>query len=132
MWRYALTATAEKHPLIGLGAGKPITTDLTLRDDIDSKSGVHNSFIGYAFYSGFPSAILVVLVFLWAGFGSWRHRAREHCAFLFGATLAAAVTCLTNVALETPYIAGPTWAALGAAVGAAAAASKAERMDRQD
>jgi O-antigen ligase len=90
-------------------------------DVVDRKSGVHNSFVGYALYSGFPSAILVMLAFLLAGVGAWRSRALPARASLFGALLAATVTCLTNVALETPFIAGPAWAIVGAALGASAA-----------
>jgi hypothetical protein len=131
IWRYALSTTVEQHPFIGLGAGKPVSTNLGLRAVVDDKSGVHNSFIGYAFYSGLPSAILVLLAFWWAGFGTWRNRTQGHCAFLFGATVAVATTCMTNVALETPYIAGPAWAVLGAAVGAATVASNDRRLSGQ-
>jgi O-antigen ligase len=121
MWHYAIATTAEEHPLIGRGAGKPIATGLGLTALVDNKSGVHNSFIGYAFYSGFPSALLVAWAFVLALAGSWRHRARPGIAPLFGATVAVAATCMTNVALETPYIAGPAWAVMGATVGAVAA-----------
>jgi hypothetical protein len=122
MWRYALVTTAQEHPLIGLGAGRPIETGLGPTVSINRKSGAHNSLVGYAFYSGYPSAILVALVFIIALVSCWRFRAFPGCASLFGATTAVAVTCMTNVALETPFIAGPAWAVLGAALGAAAAA----------
>jgi hypothetical protein len=122
MWRYALITTAEEHPLIGRGAGKPVETGLGSTIIIDRKSGVHNSFVGYVFYSGFPSAILVMLAFLLAIMGSWSNRSLPGHASLLGATVAAVATSMTNVALETPYIAGPAWAVVGASVGAAAAA----------
>jgi hypothetical protein len=121
IWRYALRTTVEQHPLIGLGAGMPVSTNLGMRSVVDSKSGVHNSFVGYAFYSGFPSALLVAWAFVLALAGSWRRRARPGIAPLFGATVAVAATCMTNVALETPFIAGPAWAVVGATVGAVAA-----------
>jgi hypothetical protein len=121
MWRSALDSTAVENPLFGRGAGQPTRTGLDSMDIVDRKSGVHNSFIGYAFYSGFPSAMLVAFAFLLAIVGSWRCRALPGRASLFGAMLAVAATCMTNVALETPYIGGPAWAVLGAAVGAAAA-----------
>jgi hypothetical protein len=119
MWRYAVDTTVEESFWFGRGAGQPIETGLGSTVTIDRKSGVHNSFIGYAFYSGFPSAALVVLAFLLAAAGSWRCRALPGRAPLFGAVLAVTATSMTNVALETPYIAGPAWAILGAAVGAA-------------
>ena len=43
-----------------------------------SKSGVHNSFVGYAFYSGFPSAFLVLLSLTIALAYSWKHRATQY------------------------------------------------------
>lgn len=122
MWRYALITTAQEHPFIGRGAGRPIETGLGATVMVNRKSGAHNSFVGYAFYSGFPSAILVMIAFLMALINTWRYRAQPACASLFGATMAVAATCMTNVALETPFIAGPAWAVVGAALGAAAAA----------
>jgi hypothetical protein len=124
MWRYALETTAEEHPLIGRGAGKPVANGFGLTAVVDEKSGVHNSFVGYAFYSGFPSALLVVLAFVLAIVGSWRRRSLPGHAPLLGATVAVMAICMTNVALETPYIAGPAWAVVGAAVGAAAARAR--------
>jgi hypothetical protein len=124
MWRYALTTTAEEHPFIGRGAGQPIAAGLGSTTVIDRKSGAHNSFVGYAFYSGFPSAILVVFAFLLAIVGSWRYRNLPGRASLFGASIAVVTICMTNVALETPYIAGPAWAILGAAAAAPAGTVK--------
>jgi hypothetical protein len=126
MWRYALESTAEEHPLIGRGAGKPVATGLGLTAVVDERSGVHNSFVGYAFYSGFPSALLVVLALVLAIVGSWRRRSLPGHAPLLGATVAVVAICMTNVALETPYIAGPAWAVVGAAVGAAAARARVD------
>ena len=120
MWRYAVDTTAEENFWLGRGAGQPIETGLGSTVTIDRKSGVHNSVIGYAFYSGFPSAALVLLTFLLAGARSWRYRSLPGRAPLFGAVLAVIATSMTNVALETPYIAGPAWAILGAAVGVVA------------
>ena len=124
MWRYALVTTADEHPLIGRGAGQPIATGSGLTAVVDEKSGVHNSFVGYAFYSGYPSALLVLLAFALAIVGSWRHRSLPGHAPLLGATVAVIAICMTNVALETPYIAGPSWAVVGAAVGAAASRAR--------
>jgi len=121
MWRYALTATAREHPFIGVGAGRPIEAGLGPDAIVNRKSGPHNSFIGYAFYSGFPSAILVVFVFVFALKSCWKHRKNPLCVSLFGAVSAVLATCMTNVALETPYIAGPAWAVVGAGFGVAAA-----------
>jgi O-antigen ligase len=122
MWRYAIMTTAQDNPFFGRGAGHPVAAPgFGFRIQIDPRSGVHNSFVGYAFYSGFPSAILVSVAFALAIAGCWRNRAHHAHASLFGATIAVAITCATNIALETPYIAGPAWAVIGAAVGAASA-----------
>jgi hypothetical protein len=121
MWRYALATAAREHPFIGLGAGRPIEAGLGPTVIAKRESGPHNSFVGYAFYSGFITAILVIFVFVIALRSCWMYRANPMCASLFGAILAVVATCLTNVALETPFIAGPAWAVVGAGLGAAAA-----------
>jgi heme A synthase len=73
--------------------------------------------VGYAFYAGYPSAIIAGFLFLLCLVWAWRsRRATIYGPAIFGSVLAATVTAVTNVALETPYIAGPTWAALAAAV----------------
>jgi hypothetical protein len=123
MWRSAVQTTAAENPLFGRGAGQPIRTVLGSMDVADPKSGVHNSFVGYALYMGFPSTLLVVLAFLLALFRVWRSRALPGRASLFGAVIAAAATCMTNVALETPYIGGPAWAIVGATLGASVSLS---------
>lgn len=128
MWRYALSTTAKENPLFGRGSGRPIESGLGTSVTVDRKSGVHNSFIGYAFYMGFPAAILVVTAFVLAAVRCWQYRFLPYFAPLLGAAVAAVTTSMTNVALETPYIAGPSWAILGAAAGSAVAA----RMAMQD
>ncbi len=124
IWSYSLHATATE-PLLGLGAYHPI--QLTYRgNDLASQTGIgtHNSFIGYAFYAGFPAAMLVIGVFVVGLARMWRLRATSiYAPALLGAMTAAIVTALTNVALETTYIGGPSWLVLAAAIGLAGAHS---------
>jgi len=120
MWRYAVGSTLDENPLFGRGAGHPIERNAGLFAKVDIRSGVHNSFVGYAFYSGFPSAFLVLLSLIIALVYSWRLRSAPDFAPMFGSIVAVVVTSMTNVALETPYIAGPAWAVVGAIVGLAA------------
>lgn len=109
IWDYAIRA-AGQHPLTGLGAGHPVEV-VYKGNDVGAKgSGPHNSFIGYAFYAGFPSAILVVLIFFSALLRTWKaRRASPYASALFGAVVGATLIALANVALESTYIAGPTW-----------------------
>lgn len=112
MWSYALLATAEQHPFLGLGAGHPVEVQYRGLNLADEPTGVHNSFIGYVFYLGYPAGLLVLLIVGAALRRSWQLRGSEFGPPLFGLVIAATVACLTNVALETPYLGGPIWLAL--------------------
>ncbi len=121
MWSYALNAT-NKSPLFGLGADHPIEVDYRGNDLSTQITGPHNSFIGYAFYAGYPAALLVVLAFAIGLARMWRlRRVSIYAPALLGTIVAAIATALTNVALETTYIGGPTWLVLAAAIGLAGA-----------
>ena len=117
MWSYALHTTATQGPLLGVGAFRPIEVSLYGNNIAsDPESGVHNSFIGYAFYAGFPAGALVVFIFASALLRLWRvRRTSIYAPALFGALVAVVVTAFTNVALETTYIAGPSWLVVAAA-----------------
>jgi O-antigen ligase len=120
-WSYALNATYVENPLLGVGAYHPI--ELTFHgNDLATNpgTGVHNSFIGYVFYAGYPAGLLVVLVFVLGVLRIWRiRRLTVYAPALLGALVAVVVTALTNVALETTYIGGPSWLVLAGAVGLA-------------
>ncbi len=132
IWSYALSTTYHQDPLLGVGAYHPI--ELTylgnnLRRDADT--GVHNSFVGYTFYAGYLAGLLVIAVFSLGLYRVWQVRHRNiYAPAVFGALVAVIVTALTNVALETTYIGGPSWAALGLAVGLAAKTRSRENRAR--
>lgn len=122
IWSYALRTAAHDNPLLGVGAFHPIEVSFDGNDIAnDPESGVHNSFIGYAFYAGFPAGLLIVCIFAFALWRIWRARRLSiYAPPLFGALMAVIVTASTNVALETTYIAGPSWLIVAAAVALAA------------
>ena len=122
MWAYALETTAIRGPFLGVGAFHPIEVSLYGNNIADDpESGVHNSFLGYAFYAGFPAGGLLIGLFVVGLWQTWRiRRTTIYAPALFGALVAVVVTALTNVALETTYIAGPSWLILAAAIGLAA------------
>src|SRR5207237_7440157 len=102
-------------------------------------NGPHNSFVGYAFYAGYPCAALVIAAFVLALWRLWRARhLTMYAPALFGAIVGAAVIALTNVALESPYIGGPIWAllawaaAVAAHVGTSRASPRVSRGQTQD
>lgn len=121
-WAYALSTTWNEDPLLGVGAYHPIDVDFH-NNNIAAKNatGVHDSFIGYTFYAGYPEGVLVVFVYLWGIIRLWRVRRRSlyACAVL-GCLVGAIVTALTNVAFELTYIGGPSWLILGLAFGLSA------------
>jgi hypothetical protein len=118
MWAYALHTTYTQDPLLGVGAFHPV--NLTYFGNnlaLDPGTGVHNSFVGYTFYAGIPAGLLLILVFALALWRMWRIREAHPLApVLFGALVGVVVTALTNVALETTYIGGPSWLILAAAI----------------
>lgn len=115
-WSYALESTADDNFIFGRGASHPVEVTYGGNDFSRQETGVHNSFVGYVFYNGYPSGVVVAIVFLAAWKIAWRERATHRYApAVFGCVSAAVAISLTNVALETPYIAGPAWAAVGAA-----------------
>lgn len=111
MWSYAVNTTATHDPFLGVGAFHPIEVSLYGNNIADDpESGVHNSFVGYTFYAGFPAGVLVVFIFALALWRVWRVRRESiYSPAVFGALVATIVTALSNVALETTYIAGPSW-----------------------
>lgn len=121
IWSYALHTTYTESPLLGVGAYHPL--EITVRgDNLQSNAsiGVHDSFIGYTFYAGYPAGVLVVLVFAIGLWRVWRIRELDiYAPAMFGALVAVVVTSLTNVALETTYIGGPSWLVLATAIGLA-------------
>jgi O-antigen ligase len=131
MWSYALHS-ANTSPLFGLGANHPIEVDYLGNNVGKQQTGPHNSFVGYAFYAGYPAAALVVLAFVIAFARMWRLRSASiYAPALLGAIVAVVVTALTNVAFETTYIGGPSWLVLGAAVGLAGAFHNHQAMHSQ-
>lgn len=115
MWKYALETTSQRHPWIGQGAGHYVNVMFASNDLFGINTGVHNSFIGYAFYAGFPAAIVSIIIFSAALIRAWRARAiSQYAPGIFGCLSAALTICLTNVALETPYIGALVWAAVAA------------------
>jgi O-antigen ligase len=121
MWSYAIHTVASQDPVLGVGAYHPIEVDFEGNDLVsDPADGVHNSFVGYAFYAGFPAAGLVILALALALWRTWRIRASSpYAPALFGGIVGVIVTALTNVTLETTYMGGPSWLLVGAAVGLA-------------
>jgi len=120
VWRYALDE-ADAHPIFGAGAQHPIRVNFRGNDFSKSETGPHNSFIGYAFYTGYPAALAVCACCGLELFRSWRRRGQlPEAAFVVGAVLAVVVTSLTNVVFETTYGGGPAWLviACGATVSA--------------
>lgn len=129
IWSYALHAT-NTDPLLGLGAYHPIEVDY-LGNNLADQTGIgtHNSFIGYAFYAGYPAAVLVILAFTLGLIRMWRLRHTSlYAPALLGSIVAVIVTALTNVALETTYIGGPSWLLLAAAIGLAGTFPKPHAM----
>ncbi|MGA2211002.1 MAG: hypothetical protein ABSH30_15355 [Acidimicrobiales bacterium] len=122
MWNYALTTTLNNDPLLGVGAYHPI--QVTLGNNNIAKhlsSGVHNSFIGYTFYAGYPEGLLVSGVFAWGLLRLWKVRRRSiYAPAMFGAIVSVIATALTNVSFEVTYMGGPSWLALGVAFGLSA------------
>jgi O-Antigen ligase len=131
IWSYALHTTYAQNPLLGVGAYHPIEVTYFGNDlQRNADTGVHNSFVGYIFYAGFPAGVLVVLVFAIGLWRVWRVRHRTiYAPALFGSLVAVVVTSLTNVALETTYIGGPSWCVLAIAVGVAGNRSEVESND---
>jgi O-antigen ligase len=122
MWSYALTTTLNNDPLLGVGAYHPIEVELRNNNVANNlASGVHNSFIGYTFYAGFPEGFLVVGVFGFGVIRLWRVRRRSiYAPAVLGAVVSAIVTALTNVSFEVTYMGGPSWLVLGLAFGLSA------------
>jgi hypothetical protein len=121
MWVYALRTTRQENLLLGMGAFHPIELTAFGNNIADrSGTGVHNSFVGYVFYAGYPAGALVVFLFGMAMWRVWRLRHVDpYAPAMFGALIAVVSTALTNVALETSYIGGPSWLVLAAAFGLA-------------
>jgi hypothetical protein len=119
MWSFALRTAASENPLLGAGAYHPIDVVFQGNDlRQDPSTGVHDSFIGYTFYAGFPAGFLVALVFVLGLYLTWRGRESDpYFPALFGGLIAVVSTAMTNVALETTYIGGPSWLLLAAAFG---------------
>lgn len=110
MWRYALQTVNEVSPLFGVGAGHPIMLEYGTTDLSTKEVGPHNSFVGYAFYVGYPAAALVILLWIVSMVRCWRMRNDfVYASAIFGGLVGAAGISLTNVALETTYMGGPTW-----------------------
>lgn len=114
LWSYALSTTWHEHPFIGEGAGHPVDVVFGTNNFSTQSTGVHNSFVGYVFYYGYPAGVIVAGLFVWMLGRAWRRRREPYGAALFGCVVAVILTALTNVALESPYIAGPSWLVVAA------------------
>ncbi|MFE9092943.1 O-antigen ligase family protein [Streptomyces sp. NPDC007264] len=114
MWRGALEDAAD-NPLFGAGAGHPMDVLFQGRPINSVKTGPHNSYIGYVFYLGWPSAIAVVLLTGATLRRTWRARRDPVGAAWFGATVGVSVTACTNVALESTFIGLPSWLVMAGA-----------------
>jgi hypothetical protein len=129
IWSYALSTTWNEDPLLGVGAYHPIEVERgSFNAAANDATGVHDSYIGYTFYAGYPEGLLVIFVFVWGVVRLWRVRRRSpYAPAVLGCLLGAVLTATTNVALELTYIGGPSWLILGLAFGLSA-----ELMDRPD
>jgi hypothetical protein len=82
---------------------------------------VHDSFVGYTFYAGYPEGLLVVFVWFWGVVRLWRVRRRSpYAPAVLGCVVAAILTAATNVSFEVTYMGGPSWLILGLAFGLSA------------
>ena len=133
IWAYALSTSLHEDALFGVGAYHPILVDFDGNNFADQPLvGVHDSFIGYTFYAGYPAGILVASLFLGGVIRLWRVRHRNlYVPALLGCLVAAIITALTNVALEVTYIGGLSWLILAAAFGVSARCLD-ERADGRD
>lgn len=114
MWKGALSKAAD-NPLFGTGAGHPMDILFEGRPIHDPKTGPHNSYVGYVFYLGWPSAIALIVLIGATLRRTWRARHHLVGATWFGATVAVAITACTNVAFETTFIGLPSWLVLACA-----------------
>ncbi|MGH9170254.1 MAG: hypothetical protein ACRD0Z_05210 [Acidimicrobiales bacterium] len=134
MWSYALHTTWDDDPLLGVGAYHPIDVQLK-NNNIATKAGmgVHDSFVGYTFYAGYPAGLLVIFVFLLALWRIWKVRRRSiYAPAVFGALVAAIVTAATNVSLEVTYMGGPSWLVVALAFGLSAKLMDAPDLEDGD
>ncbi|WP_181802884.1 O-antigen ligase family protein [Streptomyces shenzhenensis] len=114
MWRKAFEA-ARENPLFGGGAGRPIDVVFEgVQLDV-SRSGPHNSFVGYIYYLGWPAGIAFTLLVVVTLLRTWRARSHPAGSVWFGAIMGVCVTAFTNVAFETTFIGLPSWLVLGCA-----------------
>ncbi|MFI2432284.1 O-antigen ligase family protein [Streptomyces sp. NPDC018693] len=114
MWREALDAVSEE-PFLGAGAGRPLDVVFQGSQLDKSKSGPHNSFVGYIYYLGWPAGAAMILITAVALRRTWRERHHLAAASWFGATVGVCVTAFTNVALETTFMGLPSWLVIACA-----------------
>ena len=122
IWAYGLETTWHEDPLLGVGAYHPIEV-VYLQNNFATNfaSGVHDSFVGYTFYAGYPEGLLVVFVWFWGVVRLWRVRRRSpYAPAVLGCVVAAILTAATNVSFEVTYMGGPSWLILGLAFGLSA------------
>jgi hypothetical protein len=115
LWRYALRTAASEGPLLGTGFGRPFALEFRGVDLAkDDTGGAHNSFVGIAYYMGYPALLMFMAMVVLAARRVGRRRVATGLVPAQAAWLAAGVvTLFTNVALEAPYIGGPFWLLLG-------------------
>lgn len=106
IWKYCISE-AFKHPLLGVGAGRPFALEFRGIDISARDIGPHNSFIGLAYYVGIPALMLFLILTIRAAHRLYKHRAQALARAQLGVLAASVVISFTNVALEAPYIAGP-------------------------
>lgn len=115
LWKYSLRTAVSEGPLLGTGFGRPFALEFRGADlETEDTGGAHNSFVGIAYYMGFPALALFLAMIVLAVRRVGKKQLTSVIQPAQAAWLAAGlVTMFTNVALEAPYIGGPFWLLLG-------------------
>jgi hypothetical protein len=115
LWKYSLRTAVSEGPLLGSGFGRPFALEFRGADlETEDTGGAHNSFVGIAYYMGFPALGMFLAMIVLAVRRVGKRQLVSVVQPAQAAWLAAGlVTMFTNVALEAPYIGGPFWLLLG-------------------
>lgn len=115
LWEYSLRTAVREGPLLGSGFGRPFALEFRGVDlQTEDTGGAHNSFIGIAYYMGFPALAMFLAMIVLAVRRVAKRQLLSVLQPAQAAWLAAGLaTMFTNVALEAPYIGGPFWLLLG-------------------
>jgi O-antigen ligase len=115
LWKYSLRTAVSEGPLLGSGFGRPFALEFRGADlGTEDTGGAHNSFVGIAYYMGFPALAMFLAMIVLAVRRVGKKQLTSVIQPAQAAWLVAGlVTMFTNVALEAPYIGGPFWLLLG-------------------